>query len=212
MTDRYGCFAELAANEREGADFRIVIAARRSPVAVIAPHGGGIEPTTSELAAAIAGDDHSVYCFESLHGHRDHGDLHIASDRFDEPQGLALVRASLFAVAVHGRANGDDGDRIWMGGRDAVLIKLAVDALEGRGFKALVGSGALEGKSQANICNAGTSGRGLQLELPRGLRDELAGDPKLMASFASAVRDAIDRRLAQFGKSREPGESGGDGH
>jgi phage replication-related protein YjqB (UPF0714/DUF867 family) len=53
-------------------------------VAVIAPHGGGIEPGTSELATAIAGDDFSLYLFEGLKS-AGNGELHITSTNFDEP-------------------------------------------------------------------------------------------------------------------------------
>ena len=56
----------------------------RSDVAVVAIHGGKIEPGTSELARAVARDDHPFYLFEGLkpQGNRD---LHISSGRFDDP-------------------------------------------------------------------------------------------------------------------------------
>jgi len=53
--DRYESFDELCKHAIEGRDFRIRTASRPGQVAVIAPHGGGIEPGTSELAEAIAG-------------------------------------------------------------------------------------------------------------------------------------------------------------
>ncbi|WP_261338761.1 poly-gamma-glutamate hydrolase family protein [Rhizobium leguminosarum] len=48
----------------EGVDFRIGVT--RIPVAIVAPHRGHIEPHTSEIAAAIAGEDFSLYLFEGL--------------------------------------------------------------------------------------------------------------------------------------------------
>ena len=103
MPDQYANFTALAAKETLGTDYQIFLTDRGTPAVVIAPHGGCIEPGTSEIAKAIAGDDLSVYIFEGL-GNRPHGDLHIASHRFDEPNGLELVIAAQTAIAIHGRA------------------------------------------------------------------------------------------------------------
>jgi phage replication-related protein YjqB (UPF0714/DUF867 family) len=61
--DKYFTFAELAAGEDPSA-YRIVSMPRGSAVAIIAPHGGNIEPGTSELARAVAGQELSLYLFE----------------------------------------------------------------------------------------------------------------------------------------------------
>jgi phage replication-related protein YjqB (UPF0714/DUF867 family) len=192
--DRYGSYAELAADEQDGRDYRIVAIVRASPVVVLAPHGGSIEPTTSQIAAAIAGDDHSLYCFEGLDVRRPHGDLHITSDRFDEPRALRLVADARSAVAVHGRLNRNDPATTWLGGLDDALTDLVATELSSIGFPCLTGGMALSGKSPANICNRTKSGRGLQLELPRDLRDTLRDDADLMQRFAGAIRTAIARR------------------
>src|SRR5258706_10595400 len=57
---------ELCLNRAEGRDFRIRRGKRESSVAIIAPHGGTIEPVTSRLAVATAGRSFSWYCFEGL--------------------------------------------------------------------------------------------------------------------------------------------------
>ena len=120
MVDRYDCFAALAAQEIEDVHYRIRIAARPSPIAVLAPHGGLIEPGTSEATLAIAEDVFSFYCFESL-TLRARGDgLHITSTHFDEPQALQLVRECDVAIGVHGRKNGADAASIWVGGLQAI--------------------------------------------------------------------------------------------
>ena len=54
MVDRYRNFAQLRNGETEGIDYRICSTERESFAAIIAPHGGSIEPGTSEIAAAIA--------------------------------------------------------------------------------------------------------------------------------------------------------------
>lgn len=133
--DLYSNYAELSAHEREGEDYRIVETARNSPVVVLAPHGGWIEPTTSQIAACIAGDDYSLYCFEGLSDNRPHNDLHITSDRFDEPRARRLVARAAFAIAVHGRLNREVPQVTWLGGLDDKLIALAATELANAGFK-----------------------------------------------------------------------------
>lgn len=193
--DRYRSFADLAAGETLGTDYRIVAKDRNSAVVVLAPHGGGIEPTTSEIAAAIAGDAYSLYCFEGVDQNRPHGDLHITSERFDEPRGRAIVAAATYAVAVHGRADADDSETTWLGGLDDDLVGLALARLASVGFNGLTGHHELAGRATRNICNGTRSGMGLQLEIPRGLRDRLRNGPDLMRSYAEAVRSAVARRM-----------------
>lgn len=195
MADRYRDFASLAKEQFEGTDYRITSAFRPSRVAVIAPHGGFIEPGTSELAAAVAGANHSFYAFEGLVPNRKHSDLHITSTKFDEPVGCNLVARADVVVAMHGRADGVDAETIWLGGQDADLLVKFEGYLRDAGFLSLITSGALGGLSKYNICNRGARGAGAQLELPRTLRDDLASDSQRMASFAEPIRVAIEKHL-----------------
>ena len=57
----YTNFRELADHEVEGQDYRIRVELREPRVLIMAPHGGKIEPTTAEVAEAIAGMDYSFY-------------------------------------------------------------------------------------------------------------------------------------------------------
>src|SRR5665213_33047 len=55
-----GCrgYADLARQQVEGTDYKVHVRANaQSSIAVIAPHGGGIEGYTSEIARAIASDE-----------------------------------------------------------------------------------------------------------------------------------------------------------
>ena len=92
VPDKYASFALLAEAETEGTDYRIHTAPQPSPIVIIAPHGGAIEPGTSEIAAAIARNSYSLYCFEGLKPDRPHADLHITSERFDESRGVPWLR------------------------------------------------------------------------------------------------------------------------
>lgn len=194
MADRYDSFATLAANEIEGVDYRIRIDKRASPFAVIAPHGGLIERATSEIAAAIAADRFSLYCFEGL-TQASSGRLHITSMRFDEPRALRLVSASEVAIGVHGRIDGVDRTSIWVGGLHESLRDAICDGLASAGFKAKsVGEGhRLAARDPANICNRCRSGAGVQLELPMTLRVALVNEAGRRAALAASVRDALER-------------------
>lgn len=195
--DQYANFAALKDGEREGEDYRICVTDRASPVGILAPHGGYIEPHTSEIAAAIAGDTFSLYCFEGLRPGRGHSALHIASSRFDEPKCLALVGSCCFIIAVHGRAEKDDDkESVWLGGRDTFLRDAISAKLKLAGFQTTANWHPLPGTEPNNICNRGQSGGGAQLELPMGLRKKLHEDGGFLASFAATVRLAVDRRLA----------------
>lgn len=191
MADKYKTFASLAAEQQVGRDYRVVVAPRDPSVVVIAPHGGMIEPTTSKIAAKIAGSDHSLYCFEGLIAKRPHGDLHITSTLFDEPEGTALVAKAKIVLAVHGRSNGNDTETVWLGGRDIALVERLGSGLHEAGFRTWVATGELSGTHPNNICNRGTRRMGGQLELPRALRDTLDADAALLARFADAARTAI---------------------
>ena len=99
MADRFQNFADLSAEMVAGVDYRIRAEDRGSAVVILAPHGGTIEPETGLIAKAIAGRDLSFYVFEALKPGA-HGDFHITSHRFDEPQALALVGGAELILAV----------------------------------------------------------------------------------------------------------------
>jgi phage replication-related protein YjqB (UPF0714/DUF867 family) len=188
MSDKYKSFSHLAKAEKHGEDFGIRVVKRNSTIAVIAPHGGKIEPGTSEIAEAIAGDDLSFYAFEGKKttGNRD---LHITSACIDEPQGVALVTASERAIAIHGESN-DEKQIVFLGGRDAVLRDRLRDALVKNGFVVQTHEDPnLQGTHEDNICNRGKSGLGVQLELTNALRASF---------FESLTRNGRRKRTERF--------------
>jgi phage replication-related protein YjqB (UPF0714/DUF867 family) len=196
MPDKYARFADLAAGEMAEVDYRICLIDRASPIAIIAPHGGEIEPGTSQISASIAADKFSLYCFEGHASGRPHRDLHITSAKFDEPQGRRMAEASEIVVGVHGRKDRDDKQTVWIGGRDETLRDAIGEALERAGFKAKTTGHSLPGAEPANICNCGRRKAGAQLEIPRRLRDKLVADAPLRQVFGAAVRGAIELHIA----------------
>lgn len=189
--DKYRSYAELRESECEGIDFRICIADRAEPVAIIAPHGGKIEPGTSEIATAIAGDCYSLYFFEGLRP-RPHSDLHITSTNFDEPRCLQLIATRDFVVSVHGLRGAHEA--VELGGLDVGLRNAMCQKLNETGFTAEIATkGPNAALSESDICNRGQRGVGVQLELTRGLRNALLqpSNASQLQSFAKTVRLAI---------------------
>ncbi|WP_352475109.1 poly-gamma-glutamate hydrolase family protein [Mesorhizobium sp. M0085] len=195
MPDKYSRFADLAAFEVLGVDYRICLTDRKSPIAIVAPHGGRIEGGTSEVAAAIARGDHSIYCFEGLIPGRPHADLHIRSELFDEPQGCDLVMAAEIAIGIHGRADKEDPETTSMGGRDVALRDAIAAALGSAGFEAAIAAKGLRGEDPNNICNRGCRMEGVQLEIPKTLRDRLVANRGLRVRFAEAVRGELAHHM-----------------
>ncbi|KEQ57754.1 DUF867-domain-containing protein [Aureobasidium melanogenum CBS 110374] len=131
-------FQEIANTKLEGIDYKISVKNRNSAIVIIAPHGGDIEPGTSQIAAAIAGDELSLYDFQGLRNTNGHRELHLASHRFDEPRALQLIESAETAVAIHGRRDGDDPRRVWIGGLDTQRCKRTMVELVKAGFEAVV--------------------------------------------------------------------------
>ncbi len=195
MADTYRDFAHLAAREREGDDFAITVRARDPQRVVCAPHGGGIERGSSELAISIAGAQASLYVFEGLK-RTGNSALHVTSSRFDEPRLLAMLAAATHVLAVHGESSEDR--IVYVGGGDDAAASRLREALVAAGFTAQAHA-VLAGRDPANVCNRGGTGAGVQLEVALGLRREMFGDvtrtgvrrktPRF-AAFVAAVRSA----------------------
>jgi phage replication-related protein YjqB (UPF0714/DUF867 family) len=172
MKDTYGRFAELKAKETEGVDYLVQCTDRGSRVLVLAPHGGGIEPGTSEIVKAVAGEDLSFYLFEGIKPRGNYETLHITSTSFDEPRALELLTACDKSIAIHGEKSSEE--IAFIGGGDAGLRPHIERFLKEAGFVVRQhDSPGLRGRSPGNICNRCRSGAGLQLELSRGLRERL---------------------------------------
>mgnify|MGYP001576633305 CR=1 FL=1 len=184
----YMSFKELVHREVEDQDYRIRIELRDPRVLIMAPHGGKIEPTTAEIAAAIAEDDYSFYCFEGLK--TDSRPLHIESHLFDEPRALQVVQKADVVITIHGQIDQKE-EFVMVGGLNDSLRSEITRELEGAGFQTRVPTERLMGTDSQNICNRGKLRRGVQLEVSRKVRDLLRTDENELQKFASAIRKAI---------------------
>jgi phage replication-related protein YjqB (UPF0714/DUF867 family) len=189
MRDTYRNFEELRLSESDDA-FSIASDNRSSRTVIVAPHAGGIEPGTSEIARALADADLSYYLFE---GKKRKGNktLHLTSSNFDEPGGLALMRRADRVVAVHGERG--KAEVAYLGGLDRALRLTLQQALRIGGYDAREHPDPmLQGLDKRNICNAGRLGEGLQLELSDGLRKSF------FESLSRIGRTRTKARLYEF--------------
>ena len=194
MADKYCSYEELRAAEAPDA-FQITVTDRNTPAVIVAPHGGKIEPGTTQIAAAIA---RTTSASTRLTEERHPTTPTYTSPRrdFDEPMALALVARSEYCITVHGAAGAEA--LVFLGGLHEELKALLRDRLMEAGFEPAESSDPdLQGTNPLNICNRGASRAGVQLEIMRGLRDALTDQtdpqaPDRLATFAGAVRGAIE--------------------
>jgi phage replication-related protein YjqB (UPF0714/DUF867 family) len=166
----YGDFTELSKYQHEFKDYARRLSIRNSNIAIIAPHGGGIEPGTSEIANAIANSTFSFYAFEGIKS-RGNSILHITSVYFDEPLCVQLIEKTDTVVAIHGCEGKTES--IYIGGLDRDLVLRTSIRLSSQGFIVSTESKEYSGEHAQNICNKGHSGKGMQIEIAEGLRQRM---------------------------------------
>jgi phage replication-related protein YjqB (UPF0714/DUF867 family) len=153
---------------------------------VLALHGGGIEPGTSEIALAVAGYHpatfahaadcfglHDFWIFEGLLGDGN-SKLHVTSTHYDDPIALKLVQISKRCLSLHGLGDVAANGKIQIGGRDTELMGIVLEELTAAGIPAAIATGqGTNGNATENICNKTTSGGGVQLEMGAAYRESL---------------------------------------
>jgi phage replication-related protein YjqB (UPF0714/DUF867 family) len=162
----------------------------RSPVrlsTVVAPHGGGIEPGTSELCLAVAGYHPATlaqtggptYDYWMLEGllSTGNGALHVTTTNCDDATALSLCGGARTALSLHGCtvAAADGLGAVLVGGRNTGLRTLLITHLVASGFDAADATGhpSLGGVSPNNLTNRTLLGAGAQLEIITPVRDAM---------------------------------------
>lgn len=182
----YTGFSDLARAQARGQDYEICVRRTRSPVAVIAPHGGKIEDGTSEIARAIADKDFNLYLFEGIRPSKNYAALHLTSTMFDEPECLALIAECQHVIAIHGCDGA--GKRVLLGGRDVTLKHQIGAAIAATGLAVETADHRYPAVHRSNICNRGASRMGVQLEVTCELRRSADA-----VSLAATVRSVLGR-------------------
>jgi phage replication-related protein YjqB (UPF0714/DUF867 family) len=193
---------------------------------ILAPHGGGIEPGTSELCLAVAGYHPAglpqippagvTYDYWMFEGVRERGnaELHVTAVGCDDGVAVSLCAGSLNALALHGFQPGppdmaEDDQVVLVGGGNTTLRGYLLAGLRTAGFDARDAGphGELNGDARCNIVNRTLLGMGAQLELSTPLRDAMFTEhhraqrkhttTQLFWTFAAACRDALDQLEAE---------------
>ncbi len=193
MSDKYKNFQALAKCEVEGSDFTIEVENRETRFAVVAPHGGTIEPQTSELTRKIAAADFSFYCFNERKSGKERRSLHITSHRFDEPRALKLVASAETVIGIHGCKNDEGEDLILLGGLDTKLLAVIQKQLIAAEYCCLTTGHKFPATNPLNICNRGTSRQGAQIEIPWRMRQLFRDEPREGQRFAEHVLAALNQ-------------------
>jgi phage replication-related protein YjqB (UPF0714/DUF867 family) len=205
MADKYRNFADLERHEQSGITYRIGVRRAQAQFAIVAPHGGGIEAGTSEIADAVAGLTHSFYTFEGLKTSGNQ-ELHITSTRFDEPMCVTLIGVSEVVVTIHGEESDDEGEGVFVGGLDDTRNAQITAVLIREGFNARPHTNPnLQGREACNLCNRGLTAAGVQLELSKAVRrtmfESLTREGRMHTTdrfdvFVNALREAIGQGTA----------------
>jgi phage replication-related protein YjqB (UPF0714/DUF867 family) len=153
---------------------------------VLALHGGGIEPGTSEIALAVAGYHpatfalatdclglHDLWIFEGLLADQN-SQLHVTSTNYNDPIALKLVQISRRCLSLHGLSGAPGSADIQIGGRDTELSSIVLEELTAAGISAAIrGDANTNGSDPKNICNKTTISAGVQLEMVATFRESL---------------------------------------
>jgi phage replication-related protein YjqB (UPF0714/DUF867 family) len=155
---------------------------------VMAIHGGGIEPGTSEIALAVAGyhpdtlvasvDDlglHDFWLFEGLLP-SGNGKLHVTASHYDEPIATELVQNARRCISLHGCSDTQANGKIQIGGLDLELRDIVLEELTIAGIPAEITTNKmLRGDSPDNIANKTKILGCVQLEMGTSYRSSLFG-------------------------------------
>lgn len=167
----YLSYKGLKEHEILNEDYEINYQKRDSDITIIAIHGGGIEPGTSEVVKGLANQmDLSYYLFEGIKPMNNRG-LHLTSKRFDEPIGRSMVQNSVSTLSIHG----SQGEKsiIYLGGRNEKYKEAIRYSLQDQGFHVEDAPADMAGMSKKNIVNDNQLKKGVQLELTAELRKSL---------------------------------------
>lgn len=186
MPDTYGNFRELQLHEQENQDYQIKTSRNWHSVIIVAPHGGNIEPYTSQIVKWIAGDDIAWYSFEGIKN-VDIRRLHITSHNFDEPLLMQGLKQAQTVLTIHGLKNSRE-EFLMIGGLDILFSNELRVALQHQGFSVKESELGYRGERATNICNRGRTGKGVQLEISFALRKRIFEDPECRVRFIGTIR------------------------
>lgn len=205
MSDLYSSMIELQGKEN---NWSIEMNTNKSNVLSFAPHGGGIEAGSSELALLISQKlDCNYFTFKGKLP-SDNVKLHVTSTHYDNPVLLNLMRNVDYSISVHGYADNEYA-RTLIGGSNEELKEIIKCHLRSRGFDVQDAPTHLAGTKLNNITNKTKTGLGVQLELStkqrksffsnddfsRKIREDRYRWRAVMYEYAQAIEYAVKEYL-----------------
>lgn len=202
--DKYHSMKELQNETIENEDWEIITEDRDSNVTILAIHGGGIEPATTELAHVIANDGQfNYFAFNGMRT-KENNELHVTSINYDNDIAMDLVKTSESAITIHGCLGEDE--IAYIGGKDNLLKERIVEELSQIGIEVKEAPSHMSGTQDNNIVNCTKNGVGVQIELTSSLRKSLFKNNKFnrksrmdesnwddkMYDFGQAINSAIN--------------------
>lgn len=166
-----------------GRDFRVAFGDSKIELCLlIAPHGGGIEPGSSEIMRTVAEvGGWAWYEFAGFLRKGNKDALHISSTNFDEPTLKSMLPQAGFVIAFHG-ASESRAPVVYVGGKWKLGRSTVIESINGtfrkHGIQAVDAidnavAEHLRGSDASNITNLGKRAEGIQLEFSRGARNLL---------------------------------------
>jgi len=205
MGDKFKSFNKL--NLARPRSFGIEMCNRKGDFLIFSPHGGGIEPGTSEICKWFSRHSFSYYIFEGKGINC--SELHITSTRFDEPRLIDMLITKKHAISFHGMTNYYSrmiNSDIFLGGLNDELIGFTCKNLKTSGFRVKTNiefpTSRLSGKESHNVTNRCKSKMGMQVEISEKLRRKFFyGELKrkdgrdkttpLFEVFCNSIKDSI---------------------
>ena len=162
---------------------------------IMAPHGGGIESGTTELALATAGftdsfnghpatsETYDYFIFNGTNPSNQNGKLHVTSSNFNDSVAIELAHNSVISLAFHGctddqpdESTGVGYKACLIGGLDKDFKEILEMQLTSAGFNAFkTNQENLNGDLPANIINRNKRKAGAQFEMTTTFRKSLYG-------------------------------------
>jgi phage replication-related protein YjqB (UPF0714/DUF867 family) len=203
--DHYPSMTALYAHEEEGVNYikewyrhrwrykTFENYRKENEIFIMAPHGGGIERGTTELALATAGftddfngqpdtpDSYDYFIFNGTNPDDENGRLHVTSSHYNEPIAGELVQNSFISLAFHGctdtqpiETTGEGYKACLIGGLDAPFMQILERRLTASGLNAYTTTQKeLNGDLPDNIINKNKRHAGTQFELTTSFRKSL---------------------------------------
>ena len=173
MTTPYQDFTGLVIHTVKGKDYEIRIRDLGARVTISAIQGGRIEPLTSDLADAIAGQEHNLYDFCGIRT-SDNEQMRIPASRFDEVRLRTLMKRSHTAISIQGV----EGTKavVHIGGRNRHLRDVLAARLNESGFDTSGPASAGAAHNPSRFYNLPKAG-GIQIELTKALRQSMIDRP-----------------------------------